>query len=247
MSTPNKENIVVLNPVHLSPAIKVQESPHGVCVAYDVLLKPASANKKVVSLYTPSPSKKDCSEKRRSAEKRKEELVLETQEKMRIKHEKLKAAKCQVLESIENHQRQTIEQLQKKEMTAEECKINKQRELEEKRIAREQRAEEARKIHEEMLEGKRKLAEQQLAQLKLAEELREANRQAIAEKGKKEVEKAFSTVAAQKKKLADLDAQIQIDLDNAEKNRMKQLNSIKVKCGNHVQDAKNRALLKEKN
>jgi len=243
VATPNKENIVALNPVYLSPA-NVQQSPHG--LAFDVLIKPASANKKLVSLYSPSPSK-DCSEKLRSAEKRLEHMQIETQEKLRQKHEKLKAAKCHVLESIENHQRQTIESLQKKELTAEECKINKQKELEEKRVARELRAQEAKKLAEANIENKRKLAEQQLAQLKLAEEMREANRLAIAEKGKKEVEKAKTTVAAQKEKLVELDKQIQIDLQNAEMKRMKQLNCIKEKCANHVQDAKNRAMLKERN
>ena len=244
MSSAGKENIIALNPVQLSPAAKLHESPHG--VSFDVLIKPASACKKLVNMYSPSPSK-DFDEKLRSAEKRREHMDLETQEKTRLKREKMEAAKCHVLNSIENHQKQIIAKVHKKELTVEECKINKKKELEEKRIAREQRAEEAKKIHEENLESKKKIAEIGLSQRKVADELREANRQAIADKAKKVLIKVDTTLAAQKKKYAELDEKIRTNLQNAAENRNKQLTSIKEKCGKHVIDAKTRAHLKERN
>jgi len=247
MSTPTrgKENIA-LSPFQLSPAPKVCQSPHG--VAYDILIKPASAKKLVTVVNTP-PSK-DPTDKLKSAEKRKEHMDFEAQEKNRQRHEKLKAAKCHVLASIENHQKQTIAKVQKKEETTEELKLRKEKELEDKRLAREQRAQEARKIYEENLESKRKSTiEAGLSKCKLAEELREANLQAIADKAKKDLMKVDNTLAAQKKKQEELDEKIRQDLLNKEEIRLKHLSSIKETCGNHVKDAKNRAnmCLKERN
>jgi len=249
MSSPTrgKENIV-LSPFQLSPAPNVYQSPHGSGLAYDFLIKPASA-KKLVTVPQTSPFK-DPNEKLRSAEKRKEHMEAEAEEKKRQRHEKLKAAKCHVLESIENHQKQTKSKIQKKEETTEELKLRKEKELEDKRLAREQRALEARKIHEENVESKKsKSIEVGLSKIKIAEELREANLQAIAEKAKKDLMKVDSTLAAQKKKKEELDEKIRQDLMNKEEIRLKHLSSIKETCGNHVKDAKNRAnmSLKERN
>lgn len=246
MSTPKgKENIITLNPVQLSPA-SVHQSPHGNGLAFDVLLKPASASKKLVTMYTPSPTK-DCTKKLEAVEMRKRSLDLENQEKLRQKGEKIKAAKCHVLESIENLKIQTSAKLEKKVLTTEECLNNKKKELEEKRLAREQRALIAKKLKEENLENKKKIAESQLPKLSKADELREANRQQIAEKAKKEVVKVDNVLEAQRKKKMDLDEKINQDLLLAEQKRLKQLNEIKEKCGSHVQDAKTRASLKERN
>merc|ERR1712193_509140 len=115
----------------------------------------------------------------------------EEQEKTKLRELKLKAAKCLVLSSVENHQKQTLAKVQKKEETTEEIKMRKEKELAEKKLAREFRAQEARKIVNENLEKKKHTTiEVGLSKIKIAEELREANIQAKAEKAKKESDKA---------------------------------------------------------
>lgn len=244
MSTPNeKENVVALNPVVLSNE-NFTQSPTG--AYYDVLIKPAKpcAGRKVLaSLYSTPTHPKDVNEKLKSAEERKKNLDLESQEKWNQKNEKIEAAKSYVRESIENHHKKTIEKVQKKELTSEEILINQKKELEDKRLTRALRAQEAKQIAEENKEKKRKQAETQLAQLKIAEELREANRQAVIDKAKEDLSRVENTRAAQEKKKAELDEKVRTSLLHAEENRLKQLSSIKEKCGNHVKDAKTRAQL----
>lgn len=242
MSTPSrgKENVAVLSPLQLSSAPNLHQSPHG--LAYDVLIKPPSAAKKVVT--TRSSPLVDVNEKLRLAERRKEGMKKEEQEKTKLRELKLKAAKCLVLSSVENHQKQTLAKVQKKEETTEEIKMRKEKELEEKKLAREFRAQEARKIVNENLEKKKHTTiEVGLSKIKIAEELREANIQAKAEKAKKELDKVDSGLAALKKKRDELDENIKQDLLNKEETRLKLLSNVKETCGNHVKEAKNRATI----
>jgi len=240
MSTPNKENVVVLNPVVLSNE-NFNQSPGG--AYYDVLIKPAkpSGRKVLASLYSTPPEVANL--KLKEAEERKRSLDLESLEKLKLKNEKIKAAQNYVLESLENHRQKTIEEVHKKELTAEEILVNQKKEMEEKRIARAERALKAKQIAEENILGKKKQAEAQLAQLKIAEELRENNRQAIIDKAKEELAKVENTRAAQERKTAELDDKVRANLLHAEQNRLKQLSSITEKCRSHVEDAKKRAQL----
>lgn len=237
-----KEN-VCLSPMTLSPAPKVCQSPGG--FAYDLLLKPPTLQTKVVNI-TPvhHPDGKDPMEKLLSAEKRKENLDLLNQEKTRQRREKLEAAKCHVLNSIENHQQQIKAKCQKKEETAEELKARMKREFEMKCISRELKALEARKSvlqkekekDMEKDENKRK----SLSKIKHAEELREANVQAVADKARKVVTKCTTTLTLQEKKKQELDEKIRQDILHKTEARENRISSIKEKCANHVQDAKSR-------
>jgi len=238
-----KENVAVLSPVPISPVPNVHQSPHG--LAFDVLIKPPSAKKVLPARSSPSPLS-NLNKKLQMVEKNKEEMKKEEEEKHRLRQEKLRNAKCNVLSSIENHQKQTLAKVNKKEETTEELKQRKERELEEKKLARKLRAEEARKAHIESLEVKKYAIETALSKIKLAEELREANLQAKAEKAKKDLMKVDTGLAALKKKREDLDENIRKDLLTKEETRLKLLSSVKESCGNHVKEAKNRAtLLKE--
>lgn len=237
-----KENTAVLSPLQLSPAPNVHQSPHG--LAFDVLIKPPSAKKVLTARSSPSPlSSFDLNKKLQTVEKNKEEMKKEEEEKRRLKKEKMRTAKCNVLSSIENYQKQTLAKVIKKEETTEEMKQRKERELEEKKLARQLRAEEARKAHNESLEIKKSSIETALSKIKLAEELREANLQAKAEKAKKDLIKVDNGLAALKKKREELDENIKQDLLNKEETRLKLLSSVKETCGNHVKEAKNRAIL----
>merc|ERR1719466_12087 len=138
------------------------------------LIKPPSAKKVLTARSSPSPmSSVDLNKKLQTVEKNKEEMKKEEEEKRRLKKEKMRTAKCNVLSSIENHQKQTLAKVIKKEETTEEMKQRKERELEEKKLARQLRAEEARKAHNESLEIKKSSIETALSKIKLAEELRE--------------------------------------------------------------------------
>jgi len=235
-----KENVAVLSPLKLSPVPNVHQSPHG--LAFDVLIKPPSAKKILTARSSPSPMS-DLTKKLKVVEKNKEEMKKEEEEKKRLRQEKLKTAKCNVLSSIENYQKQTLAKVIRKEETTEEIKQRKEKELEEKKLARKLRAEEARKAHNESLEVKKCSIETALSKIKLAEELREANLQAKAEKAKKDLIKVDNGLAALKKKREELDENIKKDLLIKEETRLKLLSSVKESCGNHVKEAKSRAVL----
>jgi len=235
-----KENLAVLSPLKLSPAPNVHQSPHG--LAFDVLIKPPSAKKVLATRSSPSMTS-NLSKKLEVVEKNREEMKKEEEEKKRQREEKLKSAKCNVLSSIENHQKQTLAKVIKKEETSEEMKQRKEKELEGKKVARMMRAEEAKKAVNESLEMKKYSVETALSKIKLAEELREANLQAKADKAKKDLIKVDNTVAAMKKKREELDENIKLDLQNKEATRLKLLSNVKETCGNHVKEAKNRAIL----
>jgi len=244
MATPtsrNKENVNVLSlsPLKLSPAPNVHQSPHGTGLAYDVLIKPPSAKKVVTARSSPAVS---INEKLMSAEKRKEFLKKEEEQKMRQKEERLQAARCNVMASIENYKEKTLAKVMKKEETTEEIKMRKERELEEKRLAREQRAQEAKKIQRENIETKKKNVEDGLSKrIKLASELHEASIQAKAEKAKRDLMKVDNGLAALKKKQDELDKNIREDLLRKEETRLRLLSNVKETCGNHVKEAKIRA------
>jgi len=235
-----KENLAVLSPLKLSPAPNVHQSPHG--LAFDVLIKPPSAKKVLATRSSPSTTS-NLNKKLEVVEKNREEMKKEEEEKKRQREEKLKSAKCNVLSSIENHQKQTLAKVIKKEETSEEMKLRKEKELEGKKVARMMRAEEAKKAVNESLEMKKYSVETALSKIKLAEELREANLQAKADKAKKDLIKVDNTVAAMKKKREELDENIKLDLQNKEATRLKLLSNVKETCGNHVKEAKNRAIL----
>jgi len=229
----------------LSPVPNVHQSPHG--LAFDVLIKPPSAKKILTARSSPSPLS-DLNKKLLMVEKNKEEMRKEEEEKKRLRQEKLRTAKCNVLSSIENYQKQTLAKVIRKEESTEEIKQRKEKELEEKKLARKLRAEEARKVHSESLEVKKCSIETALSsKIKLAEELREANLQAKAEKAKKDLIKAEKAkedlINALKKKREELDENIKKDLLIKEETRLKLLSSVKESCGNHVKEAKNRAIL----
>lgn len=240
-----REN-VVLSPIRLSPEPKVNQSRSGQALAYDLLLEPPSLQEKVVAI---TPAKltdmKDPMEKLISAEKRKEDLESLSLERIKLRREKLESAKSHVLASIENHQQQVKARAQKKEETAEELKVRKERELEIKRIARELKALEARKcVLEKEKERDRENNEQKklsMSKIKHAEELREANVQAVVEKAKKVITKCNTTLALQQKKKDELDCKIRQDLMHKTEIRENRISTIKEKCANHVKDAKIRA------
>jgi len=235
-----KENLAILSPLKLSPAPNVHQSPHG--LAFDVLIKPPSAKKVLTARSSPSTTS-NLTKKLELVEKNREEMKREEEEKKRQREEKLKSAKCNVLSSIENHQKQTLAKVIRKEETSEEMKQRREKELEEKKLARMMRAEEARKAHNDSLEMKKYSIETALSKIKLAEELREANIQAKAEKAKKDLIKVDNGLAALKKKREELDENIKLDLQNKEATRLKLLSNVKEACGNHVKEAKNRAIL----
>jgi len=186
-----KENLAVLSPLQLSAAPNVHQSPHG--LAYDVLIKPPSAKKILIARSSPSSSPlADISKKLSMVERNKQEIKKEEEEKKKLREEKFKAAKTNVLSSIETHQKETLAKT--------------------------------------------------LSKIKLAEENREANIQAKAEKAKKDLIKVDNGLAALKKKREELDVNIKQDLQSKEATRMNLLTRVRETCGNHVKEAKSRAV-----
>lgn len=118
------------------------------------------------------------------------------------------------------------------------------KEEEEKKRLREEKLKAAQSYVSSSVENHQKQTlTKSLSKIQLAEENREANLQAKAEKAKKELTKVDNGLAALKKKREELDEKVKQDLQKKEEMRLSLLTKVKETCGSHVEAAKSRAVL----